>query len=231
MRTTMHRLFPLLLLLAALTACETARMQLAPELDPASGYLVEGANPRRWNAPLQFGPWATTEVREGGDWGFGVPILGINVGYSWQPYRLALAGEASELRAECITRALLLSRSGASVDPSLGRIPALACAYRGAEGDGSLRLRNKATMGAEGTLEFPGEEWTVRSVHRLEGSRIPAGDPVGWEIVADGRVVAAVETINRGRVWIDPSLGATARDRIAAAAASLLLYVPQESDE
>ncbi|MGH9458118.1 MAG: hypothetical protein ACRD2J_10835 [Thermoanaerobaculia bacterium] len=228
MRATSLRLF-LLLCLPLLLSCATAQMQLAPELDAEAALLVEGANPRRWNAPLRFGPWSTTEVREGGDWGFGVPVLGIEVGFSRQPYRLALGGGGgTEVRAECVTRALLLSRNDASFDPSLGRIPALACAYRDSRGDGTLRIRNKATMGAEGTLRFAGDEWTVRSVHRLEGSRIPAGDPVGWEIVDGDRVIAAVETINRGRVWIDPSLVPATRDRLAAVAASLLLYVPQE---
>jgi hypothetical protein len=52
----MKRLFPLLLLL---TACTTAQIDL-----PSDAYGVEGANPRRWNQPLAFGPYRTTFVDE-----------------------------------------------------------------------------------------------------------------------------------------------------------------------
>jgi hypothetical protein len=58
------------------------------------------------------------------------------------------------------------------------------------------------------------------------GAAFPSGEPFGFEI---GNRVAVVETINRGRVWIDPS--APDRDTLAAVAASLLLFRDPDAGE
>jgi hypothetical protein len=56
------------------------------------------------------------------------------------------------------------------------------------------------------------------------GSRIPSGDPVGYVVSRGGHALAAVETINRGRVWILPGLDSATREALAATAAALLLF-------
>ncbi|HYO78874.1 MAG TPA: hypothetical protein VE010_20600, partial [Thermoanaerobaculia bacterium] len=50
----------------------------------------------------------------------------------------------------------------------------------------------------------------------------PAGEAYGFELMRGEERVAVVETVNRGRVWIDPD--APNRDTLAATAASLLLF-------
>ncbi|HEU4522610.1 MAG TPA: hypothetical protein VFT12_11445 [Thermoanaerobaculia bacterium] len=210
-------------------SCTTARMRVDPALADVTALDVSGANPRTWNTPIRFGPWATSVAREGGTWGFGYRLLGIDAGFAFQPYRLVVSNGPSSVQAECVTRAAVLSRNDLSVDPSFGRIPALACGFRGA-GDGTLRLRTTATNAEEGEIEFGAERWTIRSVRDFEGSAIPSGDPLGYEIRDDGRVVAAIETINRGRVWIDPSVDAEDAARLAAVATALLLYEPAGGD-
>lgn len=59
-------------------------------------------------------------------------------------------------------------------------------------------------------------------MHRAARSNLPSGEPFGYEIRLDERPLAIVETINRGRVWIDSD--APDRDDLAAAAAALLLF-------
>lgn len=215
----------LLVILSLLSACQTAQIQLAPDLAAVAPMSVQGANPRRWNAPISFGPWATVEVREGLTWDFGYRLLGIDASFAFQPYRLAIGSGNRTVQAECITRAAALSRKDLSVDPSFGRIPALACGFRG-EGEGTLRLNTTAMNQEQGEIAFGPSVWNVRSVHKFAGSSLPSGEPLGYEISRDGRVIATVETINRGRVWMDPGLSQEEQGRLAAITAALLLYDP-----
>ncbi len=208
-----------------LGACQPAYMRVAPTLAGMPVYAVEGANPRKWNSPVSFGPWQTTTAREGMRWDFGLPLLGITAGYATQPYRLVIAGNGPVVQAECVSRAASLARKSLAVDPTFGRLPALACGFRGA-GEGTLRLRTTATNTEEGTIDFGDGAWTVRSVSHYEGSPLPSPLPLGYEISRNGFIHAGVETINRGRVWIDPALPAEDQARLAAAITALLLYVP-----
>ncbi len=211
-----------------ISGCRTAAISVPAELADAKAFAVTGANPRIWNRPLSFGPWRTSEVREGGRWGFAAPLLGLEAGFSQQPYRLVLEHEdGREVRAECVSRSVTLSRSGWSMDPTLGALPALACGFRSDDGDEwTLKLHARGTN-FEGELSSSGSQLKVRSLHLLEGSRLPSGEPVGYEIVGES-TLGAVETVNRGRVWIAPSTGSAIEGRIAAAAAVLLLFEPAD---
>ena len=213
----------------ALSACQVAQMPVAPSLAPVDAVPVAGANPRRWNSQIAFGPWRTEVAREGLKWDFAAPLLGLTAGFSFQPYRVVLSAGGEPIQAECITRAASLARGSLSVDPALGHIPALACGFRG-RGDGTLRLRTTATNKEDGSVDFGDTRWTLRSVHRFRGSSIPSGEPLGYEFAGGDRVVAAVETINQGRVWIDPAVSPRDQERLAVAVMVLLLYDPAGSD-
>ena len=213
----------------ALSSCQTAQIQLAPDLAAVTPLSVQGANPRRWNAPISFGPWATTEVREGLTWDFGYRLLGIDASFAFQPYRLAITSGNGTVQAECITRAAALSRKDLSVDPSFGRIPALACGFRG-DREGTLRVNTTAMNREEGEIVFGASRWNIRSVHKFAGSSLPSGDPIGYEILRDNRVIGTVETINRGRVWMDSSLAVEEQGRLAAIATAILLYQPAKNE-
>jgi hypothetical protein len=215
----------LLAIMAALPGCQVAQMQLAPALSDLAAVPVSGANPRRWDAQVAFGPWRTGVAREGMKWDFALPLFGIRAGYSFQPYRVVVDAGGEPVQAECITRALTLERKGLAMDPALGRLPAFACGFRG-RGDGSLRLRSTAMNRQEGSIDFGDTQWSIRSVHRFRGSAVPSGEPLGYEIEGGSHVVAAVETINQGRVWLDPAVSPRDQERLAVAIMVLLLYDP-----
>jgi hypothetical protein len=218
---------PALVLAASflLQACQVAQMRVAPELERLAAVPVSGANPRRWNAPLAFGPWRSDVAYEGMKWDFALPLLGLTAGYSTQPYRVVVTSGGPPIQAECHARAASLSRKGLAVDPAFGKLPAFACAFQG-RGTGSLRL-NTTAMGQEaGTIDYGDTRWGLRSAHRFQGSSIPSGPPLGYEVTGGDRVVAAVETINQGRVWIDPAVSPRDQERLAVAIMVLLLYDP-----
>ena len=141
-----------------------------------------------------------------------------------QGYHLAIG----DVDVECHTREFVIGSSGVFVDPTFGGRPLLVCGYD-RNGERSV-LTLARTGGIEPTLrgtlrDADGKSIEVKSLHRAVGAAIPSGDPFGFEI---GNV-AFVETINRGRVWIDPA--AEDRDTLAAVAASLLLFREPEAGE
>ena len=209
-----------------------ARLAVDPRLGEAAvSMAVEGANPRRWGANLAFGEFGAVDVRDGDhlEWFFALGNLGA--GGVKSASRLTVEGPGGAVRVACLAERKVLARGSFSVDLAFGRKPVLTCGLEGPDGDRWLLAMTERAPDLGGVLQPAdggGAPLTVRSIHRLEGSRWPLAEPAGYEISVDGRAVAAVEVINRGRVWIDPSIDAETRHRIAAAAAALLLFEPPE---
>lgn len=190
---------------------------------PLGAYDVTGANPRRWNAPISFGPYSTQSVDEGTRRSWLADLDLLQVGKADQGYHFTVNGIA----VECHTREVVIGRAGVFVDTSLGREPLLVCGYQRSTGTKSvLALSRTGSPEPEfrGELRaLPGPAFEVRSLHRAKEGSLPSGEPFGYEIRLGELPVAIVETVNRGRVWIDPAEEAN-RDMLAAAAASLLLF-------
>jgi hypothetical protein len=220
----------ILAVVATLSGCATARMPAPPGLESVEPWPVAGVNPRIWNRPIAFGPWRTAQVREGATFSWGVEAFGLGAGATRRPYQLVLTdADGRALEVACVTRAWEVWRGSLSVDLTTVAVPRLACAIGSGAGEPAWLLVGEVGTRLEGSLSRPGEEsarWSLASAHHLEGSRLPSGDPVGYILSRNGRVEAAVETINRGRVWIAPGEEGTTRELLAAAAAALLLFEP-----
>jgi hypothetical protein len=235
--TTVHRslaLAPVLALLASASAgCATARMKVDPTLSTVQPLPVTGANPRRWGEPVRFGPHATGKVRGTDTLGWSLGLLG-GPGFSGshRPYAWTATGPSGALDAECHQEGLEVFAQGGSltfdVRGATGQ-PALACAFRAAPGAApwtlALRATGRPDPAYRGELRGGGGVYAVRSVHALEGSPVPMGTPAGYAVERDGQVVALVETMNAGRVWLP---GPADEGALAAAATALLLFQPEE---
>ncbi|HEY0142755.1 MAG TPA: hypothetical protein VGF48_17780 [Thermoanaerobaculia bacterium] len=221
----------ILMLLLLTTGCSLARLEM-PEHE---SYNVTGANPRLWKRPISFGPWATKTVDMGVRHSWLAGLRGIEIGRVDQVYNLELEGRDGATRVDCHTQDFVIGRNGFWIDPTFGAEPALLCGFErhdqravlilGKTGriEPSLTgdLRNADDENAPGLL--------IRSLHRITPKHWPSPTPLGYEVVDRGRTVAIVETANRGRVWIDPALDVTLRERIAAASAALLLWQEPEA--
>lgn len=210
-----------------------ARLALDPKLaEVASAMPVEGANPRRWGTDLSFGDYRAVNVRDGDhlEWFFAVGNLGTGAAKSAS--RLTLEGPSESVRVECLAKRSVLARGSFSVDLALGRKPLLMCGLEDSGGGRWTLVLTERAPNLTGAIQpadgIDGARHEVRSVHRLEGSKWPLAEPAGYEISTSGSVIAAVETINRGRVWIGSDLDVATQQRIAAAAAALLLFEPPE---
>ncbi len=71
----------------------------------------------------------------------------------------------------------------------------------------------------------------VLPVRALQGAKTWGNEIIGYEFRQDGKALAAVEVINKGRVWIDPALDANMQLVLASASATLLLQQELELPE
>lgn len=205
----------------------TARIALDPGISAIEPYPVEGHSPRRWEKPVSFGPWRTGPVDEPGTFGFAAQALHLGGGYAKTPYRFRVEGESGSIDAECFAHDAKAWYRGIQADlrQAKGK-PVLACAFRGADGVvTTFELKGKGTGKYVGTVAGA-EPIEVRSEHRVEGSRLPLGEPAGYLLSRGGTPIGAVETLNRGRVWL-----ADGSPLEAATVTALLLFVPPDAGE
>ncbi len=222
--------------LMVLPAFRSAKMRLPEALAATEAAAVSGANPRTWNKPLGFGAYRTVSVREGSVFSWSVEVFGVRGGEAKRAYRMVLEGpEAEAWEIECRARAIEAWRKGWSVELTDAFTPRLVCGVSPREERQVLRLvlgsRGRDLRGVVQDARTQSSLFQVRSVHHLEGTRLSTPDPVGYLLEREGSPVAAVETINRGRVWLGPDLDGAARGQVAAAAAALLLYQPDLSPQ
>jgi hypothetical protein len=219
--------------LSLASGCQLLQMQVSAPLDVWPPVPVDRAFARKWNDPVSFGAWHTTSVNEGDtEWSPGRSAGAHqrtvqNVSLE-RVYGFVLATAAADIHAGCFARLDATTYGNTIFDVgALHGDPALQCTYDGAT-PGSMELFEVLKVGSDaqaGYLDFDARRWQIQSVDRVVGARSP-DMIVGYEIHDEEAVIGAVETINRGRVWIAPSLSPIDRDRVAAVVATLLLYRP-----
>ena len=221
-----------LAILPLIGGCQLARMQVSPALAEVQPFAVDRAHWRKPNDPLSFGTWRSTHIDVG--WGkfrsSQTPVTAtgkttIDFQSFTRPYRIDVATASGVVSAECVARAAAVAYKDWSLDSgALRGVPPLHCSYAGAA-EGEMELLEMPTIaGSEaGRIEFGVTGWHVQSVNRIEGGRGPGGI-VGYEIRRGSEVLAAVEIMNHGRVWMSPALTPLEQDRVAAVAMSLLVY-------
>lgn len=237
---SLSTLFILAACVLFLTAFKTARMEVPAGLAGSATVLdVTGHNPRTWNKPIGFGAYRTSTVREGTEFSWSVEAFGVRGGMAKKRYRLVLeAPDAGAWEVECLTRSIEAWRGGWSVELTDAFTPRLVCGLRDRDEQRTYRLVLGSTGNQLRGVVQPGgaSDGTrplleIRSIHRLEGSRLPFGEPAGYAIDRGATTLAAVETLNRGRVWLAPDLQPEDRGAAAASAAALLLYKPELSPQ
>ena len=148
-----------------------------------------------------------------------------------QAYRLDVVASDGVISAECVERAEAVGYKDWSLDSgALQGIPPLHCSYFGAA-EGEMELLEMPTLvgSQEGNIDFGVTHWHLQSVNRIEGGRGPGGI-CGYEIRSDNAVIAAVETVNRGRVWMSPELTSLEQDRVASVAFALLVHLSPQAE-
>jgi hypothetical protein len=201
-------------------------MPIPDSLSAAEPMPVAGRQGLRVQQRLQFGPYQAHQVERswtrGRERGSTVIVRQVE---RRQDYSFRLARDGGDLwSASCRVSldALRLEAGGVRISPADDS--AIACTLRSLiEGDDwELKASERWDRPLSGTISRRGETMELVGTNRLQGSW-PTGMTTGYQIRSEGEVVAAVEVINRGAVWLGPALELERRDLLAAVSASLLL--------
>lgn len=226
---------PLPLLAAALavavvSACAPAQVKLpAGFAGRAVAHVLSGHSPRRFNQPLHFGPYSARRMHGGDTFHWEVPVGRTGLRSSERPYAFTLTTLGQPpVEVQCASRQTVLSHgdedSSLELDLTAFEGPLLACGLH--LGDGapvrSLEL-SVSRQGYEGRLESPWGPLAVRSLHGYAGSGFTSMEANGFELQRAGETWMVVETINAGRVLLDPAADPRQQAYLAAAATALLL--------
>lgn len=227
--TGILRLAGALLAAGILTGCDPVRMRVDPSLADAPALKVESPHWRTPWTPVRFGQWHTTEMNVGWEKTHKREVFLVGHQHSRQPYHFVLSTPSGLITADCRAIARFETFGGGENPVELDlaqrdRQPKFHCDYSGAT-QGTLTLTKELDDAVSGKLEFGADRWRVRSTSETEKAlNADPGLPLGYEIRGDGSVVAGVEVVNGGRVWISPASSQLDQDRFAAAITALLIY-------
>jgi len=227
------------LALTSLFSCHTAEIPLDPALN-ADAMAVKGRNGWQIGQVIRYGDYTTDKVRRGWTKGYDIPFI---VRFQGAKEKLSFAQFGPEnTRAEvsCISK---FKSTEIEVVRDFFGIPIEYENYFAgniAFNDGRdswdflihnpngdfLRERASAGFARNGTQQID-----IQAIRGLEGQPdwMKELTVFGHEFRMNGKVVGAVSTMNKGKVWIDPQLDAETRTVIAAVATGLLLRTDVES--
>lgn len=227
-----HRLV-LFSVLALVPGCAGGGLDVSPDLGGVPPLVVEGRG--GWRVPdrIGVGEWEAVSIdrswARGSGWRFG-GTPGAGSSSATQDFRFTFTGAGAEPRAvECTARSgrrTVTAVLDVDVDINAG----LECGVR-TEDDApewALVLGARRDRHLEGHLQTGEVRYAV--VSRGTGGGLAPARSRGFEILSGERVLAAVETVGRGAVWLSPELPAEDRAAVAQAAAALLLYEPVSAD-
>lgn len=238
------RLAALSLSFVALSACATARMSVPSSLEGAERLAVSGRQGwRGWDgaqARLDYGEWTVTEIRRsaerGREWRVGLPgIPMLEVSDAAQRYSFTVRdGGNQAMRAACAAYLDVVALGARAGDDGIRAEPSsksqLRCLLADAQ-DTTVRYVMDLTesgerplSGALRRLGADGDSLRVSGTNRMERSRIPSGETVGYHLDHAGRTIAAVETMNGGALLLARDAAAPVRRLASAVAAAVLLH-------
>jgi hypothetical protein len=211
----------------ALTGCHAARMPVPESLVSAERMAVSGRQGMKLNQELRFGSYRVHPIKRswtrGRDRG-SMPVASQSE--RSQSFELTI-GEDETAFAFVACRA-----SAESVRIDLGVVEmnpadrsALYCNIQSTTDRlvaWEMELQERRARPLAGTITGGPSRFHVVGTNRLERG-LPVDVTTGYELRDGDRVVAAVEVVNGGAVWLSPDLEPGPRRVMAAAAAALLV--------
>lgn len=215
----------------SLAGCTVPYMQVDPQLTAATEAMpVSGRQGWLVKQQLRFGEFTSGPVKRGWTFGYNIPFI---VRFSGAREKLGFSvQDAAGVKAEffCLgkLREYDLPLFNKAFEVNLKTTDVFTCGI--ALDDESFEFysenlnQNPRFSEITGQLKGPGLGFTIQPVGSLEGGQSSwSTTALGYELVQDGKTIAAVETLNEGRVWIDPALPDSQQLLIAGVASALLL--------
>ena len=216
------------------SACSTGMMVDDSLQSGSDAYSVKGRQGWMLNQHLSFGSYQSGKVRRGWTQSYDIPFI-VRFQGAKEKLNFEFDDPAAGLKSFvfCLGK---ITRQELPVLNDLFRIPLknedvfTASIYLPGSGehwDLVVYDPNKSNLGdvSSGFLQHDGDtSIRLREVRRTDkGSKNFSELVLGYEFVQNGQVIGAVETLNKGRVWLRQGLSGKTRFVLANAAAALLL--------
>ena len=229
--------FVALLTMLGLFACKPAEVTLNPDLN-AKAMSVKGRNGLQIGQVIRYGDYTTGKVRRGWTHGYDLPFV-LRFQSAKEKMSFTQYGPQGVVaQVVCLSKfkntelEIVRDFFGVPLDYqnyfagniSIG-ITNWDFILHNPNGD---FLREKASAGF---AKSGSRRIDIQAIRSLKGQPEWMNNLTvyGHEFLIEGKVVGAVSTVNRGKVWIDESLDADTRVVIAALATGLLLRTDVES--
>ncbi|ALI99213.1 hypothetical protein [Rufibacter tibetensis] len=156
----------------------------------------------------------------------------LNVAEGYQKYSFGVRDTVRQktffVQAAAMLRSITAEAAGFSVDLNKQR-EFLRVAFHSPEsGEWELSLADPGHFMQRknflGKLSNGTHEIEVFPLYRFEGKSLPSSAAIGYEFSQEGHVLATVQTMNTGKVWMKNTLSPDLRMVLASACGSLLLY-------
>ncbi len=211
-----------------LAGCELVQMRVPRGLENSEMELEDTASLFR-EKHLKFGPWLMSEVDR--DWtsstssSWSLILVSKSEISSRQGYRFVLNKSGQPAFAvECLT-----AHASSEVDIGLFTIEEGSTFLSGRvfrpDGKTVVASLNLPVSGSEspGRIDFGGRSWSVAPEYRTSQGNAYL-DHSGFVLRAGSTAIAAVQTVNKARIWLSSSLPEEDKDMAAALLCALALY-------
>lgn len=220
--------------------CSTTPMHVIvdPSLATAEVYEVDGLTNYYWSKPIKFGPFRTEKTRVGESWTWSSELfsvatgdheLSVDKGTKNKPYRFVFVDEKGEAwKVDCRANTPFVGwktkHSEGSVRTGETR---LGCAMRDPAGTvHSLALHGRGPD-FRGETRFGDAMIDIHALHEIpdrDGKPFSIPGSLGYELRQGDRVIASVDILGKGRVYLARELPPELRAPVAMAATVLLFF-------
>ena len=228
----------LLLALTSLFSCRTPEIALDPSLN-AKAMSVTGRNGFQIGQVIRYGEFSTDKVRRGWTKGYDIPfVLRFQKAKEKLSYT-QFGPDRTRAEVSCISKfkstEFELVRDFFGIPFEYQNFFAGNIALVSSHTNWNFILHNPngdflRRDASAGFAENGLQRIDIQAIRGLEGQPdwMKELTVYGHEFRIEGKVVGAVSTVNRGKVWIDPQLDTETRTVIAAIATGLLLRTDVE---
>ncbi|MBK6997946.1 MAG: hypothetical protein KA138_10940 [Saprospiraceae bacterium] len=231
-----QNIFIALITTLGLFACKPAEITLSPELN-AEAMSVKGRNGLQIGQIIRYGEYRTDKVRRGWTGSYDVPFFLRFQGAKEKMSFTQFGPDGKLAQVACISK--FQSKELPIVQDFFGIPLEYQNFFAGNISIATMNwdfiihnpngdfLREKASAGF---VQNGSNRIDIQAIRGLKGQPdwMKKLTVFGHEFMINGKVVGAVLTVNRGKVWIDETLDANTRTVIAALATGLLLRTDVE---
>ena len=231
--TSLPRCLSALLFAGLLSSCQTAQMAVPANLESqAQYYPCEGRQGFKLSENFTFGPYTVDQVHRGWQtttkWG----LFSFEHAHAKQAFEYNLIAPdgkrwvgkgGTDVSRNSMKQALAGGDFSWTLEDD--RNYAVSIRKEGGARPWLLLLSgNERDSAMNGRFSDGQTAYSIQGSHKLAGSSFPLMDPTGYLIYKGRDLVAAVDVLNAGSVYLSNDLSKNQRDAVATAATALLLY-------